>query len=91
MIIMRERIVDRYLKHATNNMLQNNHTEIRCLYRRCKLGTFLGPFFGKLQEHRHMHGSMDSHTQWISDEDDDEVHGAATGNEEGQQDNNNEL
>jgi hypothetical protein len=76
MIIMRERTVDRYLKHAMDDMLQNNRTEIRFLYRRCKLGTLLNPFSGKLQEHRLMRGSMDSHTQWISDEDDDEVHGA---------------
>ena len=32
---------------------------------------------------------MDGHTQWISDDEDDEVHGAPAGNE-GQQDNNND-
>ena len=38
-----------------------------------------------------MLGFMDGHTQWISDEDDEEVHGAAVGNNEGQhEDNNNE-
>jgi hypothetical protein len=83
MVIMSERIVTRYLKYATDDMFQNNRTEIRCPCRKCKLGTLLNFFSSILQEHLLMHGFMDGHTQWISDEDDEGVHGAATGNEEG--------
>ena len=89
-LIMRERDVARYLKHATADMYRNNRTEIRCPCRKWKLGTLLNPFSGTLQEHLLMRDFMDGHTHWMSDEDDEEVHGAAAGNEEGQQDNNDE-
>jgi hypothetical protein len=50
MIIMRGRIVTRYLKSATEDMLQNNHTEIRCL---CRSKKVLDPFSSCLKEHAH--------------------------------------
>ena len=75
MVITRERNVARYLKYATNDMFQNNCTEIRCPCKKCKLGTLHNPFSGRLQEHLLMRGFMDGHTQWISDDEDDEVLG----------------
>src|SRR5664279_5711221 len=73
-----------------NDMYQNNRIEIRCPCRKCKLGTLHNPFSGTVRDHLLMHGFMDGHTQWISDEDDEQVHGATAGNEEGHQDNNDE-
>ena len=81
MIIMSEKIVDRYLKHATTAMFQNNRTQIRCPCRKCKEKNLLNPFDGKLQEHLLMRGFMDSHTHWMIDEDD--AGAPSAGNEEG--------
>ena len=86
---MSEGIVARYLKSAMADMIQNNQTEIRCPCRRCKLKSFMDPKSGQVRDHLLMRGFMDDYTRWQSDEDDDDVHGAA-GNEEGQQDNNGE-
>src|SRR5664279_4668794 len=92
MVIMSERIVTRYLKNATDDMLQNNREEIRCPCRKCKLSTLHHPFSGKVRDHLLMRGFMDGHTQWLCDEDDEpKVHGAAAGNDqEGQRGNNDE-
>ena len=71
MVIMSERIVARYLKHVTDDMLQNNRTEIKCLCRKCRLKTLHDPFSRKLQEHLLMRGFMDGYTRWMSDEDEE--------------------
>ena len=89
MVVMSERVVNIYLRHATEDMLKNGGKEIRCPCRKCKLRGFLNPFSGDLLGHLLRYGFMDGHTQWISDDEDDEVHGASAGNE-GQQDNNND-
>ena len=49
----------------------------------------MDPDSGQLQNHLLVRGFMDGYTRWISDEDDEDVNGAA-GNEVGQQDNNGE-
>jgi hypothetical protein len=79
---MNEGIVARYMKVVTHDMIQNNQMEIKCLCHRCKLKCYIDPYFGQLQSHLLSHGFMDGYTRWISDEDDDNVHGAATGNDE---------
>src|SRR5664279_5115846 len=90
-VIMSECVVNRYLRHATDDMLRNNRKEIRCPCRKCKREGLLNPFTGDLLTHLLRRGFMDGHTQWISDDEDYEVHGAAAGNDqEGQQFNNNE-
>ena len=89
MVVMSERVVNIYLRHATEDMLKNGGKEIRCPCRKCKLRGLLNPFSGDLLGHLLRYGFMDGHTQWISDDEDDEVHGAPARNE-GQQDNNND-
>ena len=82
MAAMSEAVVNRYLKHATEDMFRHNRTEIRCPCRKCKLVGLINPFSGKLLEHLLMPGFMDGHTQWLSDEDDHEGNEApATGND----------
>ena len=89
MVIMSERVVNKYLRYATEGMLRNNHKEIRCPCRKCKNLGLVNPFTGDLLEHLLMRGFMDGHTQWISDEDDEVHDGAAAGDDhEGQHDNN---
>jgi hypothetical protein len=79
---MNEGIVARYMKAATHDMIQNNQTEIKCPCHRCKLKCYIDPYFGQLQSRLLSRGFMDGYTQCISDEDDDNVHGAVTGNDE---------
>src|SRR3954471_12271341 len=67
---MSERVVNKYLRYATDDMIQNNRTEIRCPCRKCKKVGLLNPFSGELLEHLLIHGFMDGHIQWL-DEDDD--------------------
>ena len=52
----------------------------------------LNPFSGDLLGHLLMRGFMDGHTQWIEDDEEDQVHGETAGNDQGapHQDNNNE-
>src|SRR4051812_39236943 len=86
---MSECVVNRYLRYATKDMIQNNRKEIRCPCRKCKKLGFLNPFSGELLEHLLMHGFMDGHTQWL-DEDDDQVHdGAVDDHDQGRQHDNN--
>ena len=87
MVTLSERVVNRYLRHATEDMLRNNHKVIRCPCRKCRLEGALDLFSGQLLEHLLRRDFMEGHTQWISDdEDDDQIHGAAAGNDqEGQQ------
>ena len=88
---MSEIILARWMKCATDDMVRNNRTDIRCPCRRCKLECVTEPGSGVLQNHLMRNGFMDGYTRWISDEDGEEdVDGGAPGNEEGQQDNNGE-
>jgi hypothetical protein len=75
MVMMKESTVIRYLSHATDDMIQNNHKEIRYPCQKCKLRNLFNPFFGKVQEHLVMSGFMDRHTQWMGEDgNEDEVH-----------------
>ena len=91
-ILMSESIVNRYLKNTMADMYRNEREEIRCPCRKCKLRTLHRPETCIVRDHLLMHGFMDGHTQWLTEEDDDpESHGAAGGNDqEGRQDNNDE-
>lgn len=86
---MSERVVNKYLRYATDDMIQNNRTEIRCPCRKCKKVGLLNPFSGELLEHLLIHGFMDGHTQWLDEDDDDEVHDGAADDHD-QHDNNND-
>ena len=63
MVIISEHVMNRYLKYATEDMLQNNRKEIRCPCRKCKNLGLLNPFTGELLEHLLMRGFMDGHTR----------------------------
>ena len=81
--------VARWLQCATNDMLRNNRTDIRCPCRRCKLECVTEPDSGILEKHLKRNGLMDGYTRWISDETGDQeedLNGGAPGNEEGQPD-----
>ena len=83
MVTLSERVVNRFLRHATEEMLRNNRKIIQCSCRKCRLEGALDPFSGQLLEHMLRHGFMEGHTQWISDdEDDDKIHEAAVGNDQ---------
>jgi hypothetical protein len=79
---MNEGRVARYMKAATHDMIRNNQTEIKCPCHKCKLKCYIDPYSGQLQSHLLYRGFMDGYTRWISDEDDDNVHGAAMENDE---------
>ena len=88
MVIMSERVVNTYMRHATEDMLQNKRKDIQCPCQTCKLEVGFSPFTGDLLEHLLRRGFMDGHTRWIEDDEND---GAAAGNDqEGQQDHNND-
>ena len=96
MVIMSERKVDRYLRHAIEDMYKNEEQEIRCPCRKCKLMTLHHPYSGVVRDHLLMRGFMDG-APWMNDEDDVEVHAApmAVHDDEGHHDmtiveNNNE-
>src|ERR1043165_9981663 len=81
--------VARWLQCATNDMLRNNRTDIRCSCRRCKLECVTEPDFGILEKNLKRNGLMDGYTRWISDETGDqeeELNGGAPGNEQGKPD-----
>ena len=89
MIFMNEKMVDRYLEHATSEMFREKRKEIRCPCRKCKQRNLLGPFDGALKEHLLMSGFMDSHMHWtmIIDKEEPVVHAdepaaPSTGNDE---------
>src|SRR3954471_8515215 len=65
-------IVDRFLSFAKAEMIQKNETEIRCLCRRCKLGSLIDPDSSTIKGHLLMRGFMDGY-RWEGDEDDYEV------------------
>jgi hypothetical protein len=60
-IMMNESMVSRYMKSATIEMMNNNGTEIRCLCRKCNLGTVFDPYSGLVQQHLLMCGFMDDY------------------------------
>ena len=79
MVMMSEKEVDRYLRHATEDMYKNDKDEIRCSCRNCKLMTLHRPFSGVVRDHLLMRGFMDGGAtlSWMNDEDDNvEVHAA---------------
>ena len=79
MVMMSEKEVDRYLRHATEDMYKNDKDEIRCPCRNCKLMTLHRPFSGVVRDHLLMRGFMDGGAtlSWMNDEDDNvEVHAA---------------
>src|ERR1041385_3312123 len=80
--------VARWMQCATNDMLRNNRTDIRCLCRRYKLKCVTEPDSGILERHLKRNGLMDGYTWWISDEAGEEEDVNALVNEEGQPDNN---
>src|SRR3954469_13671616 len=87
--MLRDITVARWMQCATNDMLLNNRTDIRCPCRRCKLQCVTDPDSGILEKHLKRNGLMDGYTRWISDETGDqeeELNGGAPGNEEGQPD-----
>ena len=80
-IKMRESMVNRYVQRATADMHQNNHTEIMCPCRKCKLGSLFKPTSGNVEHHLLRYSFMEGHTQWMGDDEDDdhdEANGAAT-------------
>jgi hypothetical protein len=79
---MNEGIMGRYMKAVTHDMIKNNQTEIKCPCHRYKLMCYIDPYSGQLQSHLLSRCFMNGYTRGISDEDDDNVHGAATGNDE---------
>jgi hypothetical protein len=79
---MSEGIVARYMKVVMHDMIQNNQTEIKWPCKICKLKCYINPYSGLLRSDLLSHGFMYAYTRWISDEDDDNVHGAVTGNDE---------
>src|SRR3954469_1703059 len=81
--------VARWMQCATNDMLRNNRTDIRCPCRRCKLECVTEPDSGILEKHLKRNCLMDGYTRWISDETGDQeedINGGAPGNEKGQPD-----
>ena len=92
MVIMSEHVVNTYLRHATEDMLQNKRKDIQCPCRACKLEVGISPFTKTLLEHLLFRGFMDGHTRWLTDDEHDGNDGAPEGNnqDQGQQDNNNE-
>src|SRR3954463_1694004 len=93
-IMVREMLSDitvaRWLQCATNDMLRNNMTDIRCPCRRCKLECVIETDSGVLQRHLKHNGLMDGYIRWISDEagEGEDFNGGAPGNAEGKQVNN---
>src|SRR3954468_24703591 len=83
--MMSDITVARWIQCATNDMLQNNRTDIRWPCRRCKLQCVTKPDSGILEKHLKRNGLMDGYTRWISDQE-ESVNGGAAGNEEGQLD-----
>ena len=74
MVIMSEHVVNTYLRHATEDMLQNKRKDIQCPCR--------------TQRYLLRRGFMDDHTRWIEDDENDGA--PAGNDQEGQQDNNDE-
>src|SRR3954471_9690407 len=72
------RMVDRYLRSAVDDMVEKNEKEILCPCRKCKEGVWLDPFKGgRLKAHLLRYGFMDGYTRWITEDDDDDIDGAA--------------
>src|SRR3954471_20263762 len=72
------RMVDRYLRSAVDDMVEKNEKEILCPCRKCKEGVWLDLFIGgRLKAHLLRYGFMDAYTRWITEDDDDDIDGAA--------------
>src|SRR4051812_5753167 len=80
--------VTRWMQCATNEMLQNNRTDIRCPCQRCKLQCMTEPISRILERHLKCNGLMNGYTRWISDEagEEEDVNGGVSVTEEGQPD-----
>ena len=71
-------MVDRWLQSAVQDMKENNLNEVLCPCRKCKGIVRLDPFEGgTFKAHLLMHGFMDGYTQWIIEDDDEDVHMAS--------------
>ena len=81
--------VARWMQCATNDMLRNNRTHMRCPCQRCELECVIEPDSRIFEKHLKRNGLMDGYIWWISNEASDQeedVNGGAPGNEEGQPD-----
>ena len=66
------RMVERYWQSAVDDMYEKRLMDVLCPCRKCKRGVRVDCFKGgKLKAHLLMHGFMDGHTRWISEDDDD--------------------
>ena len=82
-IEMKETYVDRFFEHALAEMYRDKRRLIPCPCRKCKLGSVLDPFSGKLQEHLLVNGFMKGYdTQWMTDPDDHEEQGQQQDNDD---------
>ena len=84
MIRMSSRVVDRYLAAATEDMIKNEETEIKCPCRECKQKYLLNPFNGILKGHLLANGFMYGYTRWVfpDDEEVEEVHEQVNNNDD---------
>ena len=85
-IAMRESVVDRYVERATADMYRKKRKDIMCPCRRCKLGSLFDPFSGIVNQHLLRYSFMEGHTQWMSDDGDDDIDG--DGDDDGGDDDN---
>ena len=78
------RMVERYWQSAVDGMYEKRLMDVLCPCRKCKGGVRLDPFkCGKFKAHLLMHGFMDGHTRWISEDDDEEDIDGAGNNDMG--------
>jgi hypothetical protein len=70
MVVMSERLVDKYLEAAANDMVRNNRTDVPCPCRKCKLLCVADPYDSRFKVHLLRCGFMDGYTRWLLDEDD---------------------
>ena len=80
--------VDRWLRSAVQDMKENNRTEVLCPCRKCKGIVWLDPYDdGRVEAHLLMNDFMDGYTQWITEDEDDDVEDAdGAGNDDTGQD-----
>ena len=75
------RMVQRYWQSAVDDMYEKRLKDVLCPCRKCKGGVRLDPFKGgKFKAHLLMHGFMDGHVRWISEDDDDDEDVDGAGN-----------
>ena len=67
-------MVDSWLRSVVQDMKENNRTEVSCPRRKCKGIGWLDPHDdGRVEAHLLMTGFMDGYTQWIIEDEDDDV------------------